>query len=286
MRNVIFNADDFGVATEVNEAVERAHRDGILRSASLMVAAPATGDAVSRALRLPTLAVGLHLVLVNGQSVLPPARIPALVNPEGCFRSNLFEAGVRYFFSPAARRELEAEIRAQFDRFAATGLPLDHVNAQNHMHVHPTILSAVLRIARDYGARAVRVPHEPFWPSWRATGCRPLARFANAALLGPWLALMRARLHAAGFTSNDYVFGINDSGHMTSGTLRAFLCALPAGTTEIYLHPAMRSWAQAWPPDYDYAGEYAALVDPAVAQTLAACGASPVSFRELAARGA
>lgn len=276
-------ADDFGLSPEVNEAVERGHREGILSATSLMVAAPATQDAVERARRTPTLRVGLHVVLVNGRPLLPPERVPDLVDGQGCLPSDLFAAGVRYFFKPGIRKQLEAEIRAQFQAFAQTGLPLDHVNAQNHLHVHPTVLSLILKVGREYGVRAIRIPFEPFAPSWRAMRTARGARFANAAFLAPWLALMRARLNAAGIATNDYVFGMNDTGHMTAPRVRAFLENLPEGTTELYVHPATQTWPEAFPPDYDFAGEFNALIDADVVRTLRESGIRPVSFTELAA---
>src|SRR5690242_17693655 len=124
MRQLIVTADDFGLSTAVNEAIERGHREGILSTTSLMVAAPATPDAVERARRTPTLHVGLHVVLVNGRPALPPEEVPLLVDERGMFETDLFRAGVRYFFTPGIRKQLEAEIRAQFAAFAATGLPL------------------------------------------------------------------------------------------------------------------------------------------------------------------
>lgn len=281
MRQLIVTADDFGLALPVNEAVERGHRDGILSTASLMVAAPATQDAVARARRLPQLRVGLHLVLVNGRPKLPPECVPALVDRNGELPSGLFAAGVRYFFTPGIRKQLEAEIRAQFEAFAETGLALDHVNAQNHFHVHPTVLSLVIKIGREFGARAVRIPSEPFLPSWRATRDRPLSRFAASALLAPWLSLMRVRLRRSHMAANDFVFGMNDTGHMTSERVRAFLANLPPGVTELYVHPATETWPGAFPPDYDFAGEFAALVDPAVSAAAAAPGIQRVSFSEL-----
>ena len=286
-RRLIVTADDFGLALPVNEAIERGHREGILSTASLMVAAPATQDAVERAQRLPSLRVGLHVVLVNGRPKLPPEQIPALVGERGEFASDLFKAGVRYFFTPGIRKQLESEIRAQFAAFAATGLALDHVNAQNHMHVHPTILSILMKVGREYGVRAIRIPLEPFWPSWRAMRSNGGSRLANAAFLGPWLALMRLRLRLAGIVTNDYVFGMNDTGHMTPQHVRAFLSHLPVGTSELYVHPATHTWPEAFPPDYDFAGEFAALIDRDVMRAVQTCGVTPVTFTEIAAaRGA
>lgn len=282
MRQLIVTADDFGLAVPVNEAIERGTREGILTTASLMVAAPATADAVERAHRLPNLRVGLHVVLANGRPALPPQRLPHVVRADGSFEDDLFRAGVRYFFTPGARAELEAEIRAQFEAFKATGLALDHVNAQNHLHVHPTVLSLILKVGRDYGVRAIRIPREPFWPSWRAMRTQRFARFANAAFLLPWLSLMRLRLRLAGIATNDYVFGMIDTGHMTPDRVRKYLANLPEGTSELYVHPATHTWPEAFPPDYDFAGEFASLIDAGVIDDVRTSGVRRVTFSELA----
>src|SRR5204863_4955850 len=92
---------------------------------------------------------------------LPPREIPELVDANGAVPNDLVRAGLRWFLSPAARRQLEREIRAQFDAFRATGLSLDHVNAHNHMHVHPTVLGIVLRHASRFGVPSIMLPFEP-----------------------------------------------------------------------------------------------------------------------------
>ncbi len=284
MRNVIISADDFGISEEVNEAVEVAHRNGILSTTSLMVAAPATADAVRRARALPNLHVGLHVVLVNGRPALAPERIPLLVDRDGNFATDLFRAGVNFFFRPGVRKQLEDEIDAQFRAFAVTGLTLDHANAQNHMHVHPTVLSILLKVGSRYGLRAVRIPFEPFVSSWRSMRNAMPQRFANAVFLAPWLTLMKARLRAAGITTNDFVFGMNDTGHMTKDRVLQFIPHLPRGISEMYFHPATRRWDGALGmDDYDFSGEYEALVDPSVGAALRSCGARSISYSALAA---
>src|SRR5581483_10627457 len=107
-------------------------------------------------------------VVVHGCPILPPESVPDLVDAAGAFPTDLFSAGVRYFFSRRARKQLEAEIRAQFQAFAETGLPLDHVNAQSHLHVHPTVFALLLQIGREFGMRAMRLPYEPFGFSYAA----------------------------------------------------------------------------------------------------------------------
>ena len=146
---LIVTADDFGLHEAVNDAIEQASRSGVLTAASLMVAAPAAGDAIRRARRLPHLRVGLHLVLADGWAMLAPHLIPALADAAGRMNTRMFTNGLRFLTLPSVRRQLEAEIRAQFMAFARTGLPLDHVNAHKHFHLHPSILEMLLRIGRS-----------------------------------------------------------------------------------------------------------------------------------------
>lgn len=268
MKRLIITADDFGAAKEVNDAIERAHCDGVLRAASLMVGAPKAGDAVVRAQRLPSLAVGLHVVLVNGRPVLPPERVPDLVDARGEFMRDLTGAGVRFFFRPGIRRQLATEIRAQFEAFAKTGLELDHANAQSHMHVHPTVFGLIVDIGREYGLRAVRIPREPFG------GTRSIA---------PWLALMRLRARRAGLVYNDYALGVNDAGAMNEARVLQMLERLPDGTTEIFFHPATGPFAGAdrGTEGYQWAAELAALTSSAVRTAIARAGIESVTYSEL-----
>jgi hopanoid biosynthesis associated protein HpnK len=250
---LIVTADDYGLHEAVNEAVERGYQEGVLRAASLMVAAPAMLDAVERARRLPGLAVGLHLVLADGQAILPPARIPDLVDAHGRFNDAMVRNGFRFFFLPRVRRQLAAEIRAQFEAFAKTGLPLDHVNAHKHFHLHPTIFSLMLSIGREFGLRAVRLPAEPGMGPW----------------LKPWLALMRRRMDRGDIGYNDHVFGIRHSGAMDEAAVLAILRDLPDGLSELYLHPAAHGGLVASMADYRHADELAALLSPRVRATIA-----------------
>jgi hopanoid biosynthesis associated protein HpnK len=285
LKFLIVTADDFGLSEPVNIGVERAAREGVLTAASLMVGAPAAADAVRRARELPDLAVGLHVVLADGWSVLPPARIPALVDARGRFGNHMVRDGMRFFALPAIRRQLEAEIRAQFQAFADTGLSLDHVNAHKHFHLHPTLLEMLLRIGAEFGLAAVRLPREPAWAARRTGGS--IAGPAMAGLLAPWLALMRRRLEAAQIAHNDTVFGLSDSGSMDEARLLEILGRLPPGVTEIYLHPAIESGAAIAPSmrGYRHADELAALTSPRVRAAVAATGAATGGFRDLSTAG-
>jgi chitin disaccharide deacetylase len=262
VKGLIVTADDFGAAEEVNDAVEQAHREGILTAASLMVSAPAAGDAVARAREMPRLRVGLHLVLVEGRPTLPPSSVPDLVDADGMFRADMTSAAIRMFFLPRVRRQLEAEIEAQFDAFRATGLDLDHVNTHKHFHLHPTIASAILRVGKRYGLRAIRVPLEPHDVLAMAD---PAAKLSPAYVTAPWALFSRARFRAAGLKVPDQVFGLAWSGAMTAARVAGLLENLPDGLSEIYLHPATGPYRGS-APGYRYSEELAALVAPRIVE--------------------
>ncbi len=284
VKRLIVTADDFGLCEPVNEAVEIAHREGILSTASLMVGGGAADDAVARARRLPRLRVGLHVVVVEDLPVLPRAQVASLTDDHGYLSGRLVSSGVRFFFSPAARRQLEAEIRAQFQRFAATGLELDHVNAHNHMHLHPTVLGMILRVGREFGLRAMRVPWEPPLISWRITGRGLAPKMAAAAGLAPWMAALRARLRRRDIRTNDLVLGLGATGAMDESTVLRLLEMLPARrVAEMYFHPATRRSPEIdrTMPTYRHQDELAALTSRRVRQALERLAIRPVTFREL-----
>lgn len=283
MKRLIVTGDDFGLALPVNEAIEIAHREGILSAASLMVGAGAAADALERAGRLPTLRVGLHLVLVEGRPLLPPERVPDLVDESGEFHEHLVAAGFRFFFLPRVRRQLAAEIRAQFEAFRATGLALDHVNTHHHMHLHPTVLGLILKIGRCFGLGAVRLPREPALTSWQASNRRLAGKAGGALALAPWMALLRARLRRADIRSNDRIFGRGDSGTMDEATVLQLLAALPDGVTEMYFHVATRRCPELERAMVDDGPEreLAALTSPRVREALEGLGVRPIGFGDL-----
>ena len=265
LRRVIVSADDFGLSPAVNEAVERACRDGVLSTASLMVAGDAAADAVRRARRLPGLRVGLHLVAVEGPAV-DPAALGDLVGPDGGFGPDQLRLALRYRFGWTARQRLRREVAAQFRAFAATGLVLDHANAHKHMHLHPTVGRLLVEEGAGWGLPAIRVPAEP--PGvLAACGTAP---GVGARLLHVWTRLLRARARRAGLRTTDHCFGLAWSGHMDAARLVDLAAHLPEGSSEIYTHPAAGEdpRLRALMPGYDQEGELAALLDPAVRRAL------------------
>ena len=247
-----------------------------------MVGEPDAADAVARAQRMPSLRVGLHVVLIEGTPVSPPHEIPDLVDADGHFSGDMVKAGFKFFFLPRVRRQLAREIRAQFAAFARTGLPLDHANTHKHIHLHPTVASMIIRIGGEFGLKAMRLPVEPARPVAAAEAHNRTDGFGAAALRG-WTRQLRWRLARAGMISNDHVFGLAWSGAMTEKRLLGLIPHLPDGVSEIYFHPARELTPRLarTMPGYRHADELQALLSPRVAEALDRAGISRTSFTAL-----
>ena len=246
-----------------------------------MVAAPAAVHAVACARRLPRLGVGLHLVLVEGAPALPPCRVDHLVDERGRFRSDLVRLGIAIAASRTARRQLREEIGAQFAAFAATGLPLDHVNAHRHFHLHPVVASLILEVGAAYGLRAIRAPVEPVA---LLAAIEPVKRGPSLLVAAAWARRMARRCRSAGMLIPDQVFGLAWSGAMIQTRLAGIIDRLPPGLSEIYLHPAVRDDFVGHAPGYRYRRELDALTSGSVADALARSGVATGSFATFAAQ--
>ena len=244
-----------------------------------MVGGKAAADAIARAHRLPKLRVGLHLNLTEGRPVLPEMKIPQLLRGNGEFDRNLARAGFQFFAFPSARRQLAAEIRAQFAAFHATGLALDHVNAHEHMHLHPCVARLIIEIGRDFGMTAVRVPSEPVAVLRQAF---PEERYWTP-LYRPWAVALQRRLRRAGLRTNDHLFGLAWSGAMVEDRILGLIPHLPDGVSEIYFHPAARRTplVGAAVPSYRHQDELAALLSPLVRDRIAESGIKLISYSDL-----
>lgn len=235
---LIINGDDFGASREVNEAVILAHRRGFLTSTSLMVSAPACDHAVSLAKENPGLAVGLHVTCVNGRSLLPHSKVPHLTDGNGNFRSDPGMAGLTYFFSRGARRELFYEIEAQFNKFSRLGINFSHVDSHCHLHVHPVVFDTIVRVARMYGVKRMRVPEDDFFgtiPFLRS----PFFGGCYALVFKLLTARMKRRLKRLGFISPGRLYGNLLTGRMSAEYVLSTLERLRPGIWELYFHPAL-----------------------------------------------
>lgn len=238
IRRVFVTADDYGRSPDVNAAIETYFRAGALQQASLMVAEPAAATAAEFARAHPELRVGLHLTLCDGRATQPSD----ITDAAGNFSPSPAWAGIRYAFDPRLKNVLEAEIRRQFERFAALGLTPTYWDGHTHLHMHPVIMRLTIPIAREHGFRFVRLVREP--GPWALT---------------PWI-FHRLAGHAipslkeAGIDFADRVLGLRDTGKMTRSAFERALALCESGeVSEIYFHPG----AEGNPPSPD---ELASLV--------------------------
>jgi chitin disaccharide deacetylase len=262
-RRLIVNADDFGRSPSINSAVIRAHRDGILASASLMVNEPFADEAVQMARGNPTLGIGLHLVLIQGRTASRSDFQGLSVSP--------VQAGFRFFFDPSMEAWIEQELSLQFERFRATGLVLDHVNGHLNFHLHPTVLRVLVRNVDRWGIRHLRLTADPFWLSTRLAGGEWLYRCSHAFLFRMLSAWARPKLRRAGIRHTDRVFGLLQNARVHENFLLRLLTCLPAGDSELYSHPS----------ETDFAHETAALVSPRVRRAVAAAGIRLIRHQDL-----
>ena len=268
---LIVNADDFGLSHYVNDAVIRAHRDGILTSASLMVNEPACDEAVKIAKENPKLGVGLHITLLMGHSALPAGKIPGLVNNRGEFSDSPVSTGMKYFFNSGLREQLRAEIRAQFEKFRATGLPLDHVNGHLHFHLHPVVFKILMEDSDTLGISHLRLTRDCFSRSRRTSHGHLLYRISHAAIFEMLSSRARRPLEQKKIRHARITFGLLQNARVDEEYILKLLPELPTGDSELYSHPSLG----------EFKHEFDALVSPRVRELVNKLGIELIRYQDL-----
>ena len=270
-RRLIVNADDFGRSSSINQAVIRAHREGILTTTSLMVNEAACAEAVELARQNPRLGVGLHLTFLCGHAALSQAKIPGLVNSNGEFTNNPAGAGFRYFFCRNLREQLRSEMHAQFEKFRATGLELDHVNGHLHLHLHPTIFDLLMQDAEQLGFQRVRLTFDPFRLNLRIASGHLAYRTLHVTIFHLLSARARPVIRRRGFAHTANVFGLLQNARVNEPYVLALLQNLPSGDSELYSHPSLD----------EFKNEFEALVSPRVRQQVSSQRIELIRYQDL-----
>ena len=234
---LVINAYDFGFSDDVNTAIIQAHEEGILTSTSLMVTGDAAQNAIALAKNHPHLAVGLHLVLVCGKSVLPPAQIPHLVDSQGNFSDNPTQAGLNYQFNQATRAELRLEIAAQLEKFRDSGLNLSHVDGHLHLHVHPVILNILTEFAGEFQIKFIRLPSEELTKNLKIDRRNLFTKIIWSIVFGQLRNYGEGLLKTHNIKFADRVYGLLQTGNMSEEYLLSLIPQIEAELVEIYAHP-------------------------------------------------
>jgi hopanoid biosynthesis associated protein HpnK len=270
-RRLIVNADDFGRSRSINEAVIRAHREGVLTAASLMVNEAACAEAVELTKQNPKLGVGLHLTFLMGHSALSPDETPGLVNDQKEFSNSPVGVGFRYFFQRGLREQLRAEIHAQFARFRVTGLVLDHVNGHLHLHLHPVIFSILMEDADELGIKRMRLTRDSFRLNARLTSGRWLYRASHAVIYKTLCARSVDAMRRHGIRFAPRVFGLLQDSQADEEYILKLLSVLPAGDSELYSHPSLDKFKH----------EFDALISPRVKEKINQLGIQLIRYQDL-----
>ena len=280
MKQLIITGDDFGYSRTVSDAILHAHREGFLTNASLMPCGFNFDYAVALAKQTPSLSIGVHLCLLQGRAVLPHADIPALTDAEGNFHNNPLAAGVRFFLVPGIRQQIERELRAQMEKFLATGLRPTHLNTHMHMHAHPVVFPIIAQLGREQGIRFLRVPRENLLSHLLIDRRFLASKLARGLFFWALCIGLDRKIRRAGLRAPDAIHGLLQSGHVDETYLTRLLPQIGDGVTEIYFHPGADDdpILRRWQPDYSHAAETAALLSPRVKQLLRQLGIQLTGF--------
>jgi chitin disaccharide deacetylase len=287
MKQLILNADDFGMTLGVNEGIIRAHREGILTSATLMANGQAFDDAVERARANKELGVGCHLVLVGGKCVATKDRVASLVDAGGNLPDSLPVFVAKISSGIIRTEEIERELRAQIGRVRAAGIEPTHLDTHKHTHAHPRVMEALGKVAKECGIARVRKPIENLRDSWETSqaggqgvSLQILAAGAVRAIAPQFTAISRRY----GLLSPDHFLGLAMTGQLSPTVLRGVIGTVVDGTTEIMLHPGIcdadlaRSGSRLQKQRED---ELQGLLDPGVRSAVTERGIRLISYREL-----
>ena len=287
MKQLILNADDFGMTLGVNEGIIRAHREGILTSATLMANGEAFDDAVESARANKELGVGCHLVLVGGKCVATKDSVASLVDAGGNLPDSLPLFVAKISSGIIRIEEIERELRAQIGRVRAAGIEPTHLDTHKHTHAHPRVMEALGKVAKECGIARVRKPIENLRDSWETSqaggqgvSMQILAAGAVRAIAPQFTAISRRY----GLLSPDHFLGLAMTGQLGPTVLRGVIGTVVDGTTEIMLHPGIcdadlaRSGSRLQKQRED---ELQGLLDPGVRSAVTERGIRLISYREL-----
>ena len=282
MKQLIVNADDFGLHPLINAGIIKGHQEGFITSTSLMPSAPCWQEAVRLAKENPRLGIGVHLTLVGGvPSVLPKEQVSSLLDDDGLFLPDYVAFAKRYYGGAVKRSELEAELRAQLERALSCGVNITHIDSHQHTHVLPGINSLVLKLSNEYNIIRVRIPKEGYlFTGGYQTGVGRLIGRSGLSFCADMAAL---RADSLGLRHPQHFYGMLAGGHLNAQLIANILRQLPEGVSEIMTHPGLDSAAlgKAFSWQYHWREELDAYLDAGNKALLKELGIEPVSFAAL-----
>lgn len=247
MKQLIVNADDFGLTEDVNRGILVAHRDGILTSTSLLANGSAFEQAITSSRNFLQLSVGVHLNLSQGNPVSPANRIRSLVNEQGDLHLSPLNLWARILRRQLSMEDIRTECRAQMLKVIDAGIAPSHIDGHLHVHLLPQLSPVLIQVADEFGIRHVRCPTEVLDMTlpliWKTNGnnLSALKRSVIAYGVNSFAERLREHLRTSGITCPNAFFGLAHTGFLDANGLSAILSLLSNGTTELMCHPGYES---------------------------------------------
>lgn len=240
MKQLIVNADDFGLHTQINKGIIKGFQEGFITSTSLMCSAPAFAEAVELALANPGLGVGIHLTLVGGVApAAAPDKVRSLLDEQGKFLPDYVAFASRFYRGGIKMSELETELCAQIERGLATGIKITHIDSHQHTHVLPIISDLVVKLCYKYNIRKIRNPHEGYF--FNGGFSAGIGRKVGRAGLSFCASMAMRKAKAAGLSFPEHFFGMLAGGNLNTALVGKIIQSLPEGVSEIMTHPGLDS---------------------------------------------
>jgi hopanoid biosynthesis associated protein HpnK len=280
LKRLIVNGDDFGRSPEINAGILRAHREGILNSASLMVAEPYAREAGAMARDNPALDVGLHAVVCRGRSVLDSSRLGNAVGKPGEFIESPVAAGMRYFFDRSLRAKMRDELRAQVERHLELIGYLNHIDGHLNFHVHPLFADILVGLAVEYRVPCIRLPRERVMTTLRLKRDHAARKLIESVIFWTLSSRTRRLMAEHGLKSTDALYGLHQSGHLSEEYVMGVIEKLRDGTTELYFHPAVDIGGV--PPPAEAQLEVEILTSGRIRELIERKGIKLITYAELA----
>ncbi len=259
MKYLIVNADDYGLDECINQAVILAYRQGIVTSTTILANGDAFHSGIKSLRENSGLGVGVHLTLVNGNPLSRPEEIPTLINGEGKFFNSYQEFIPRFLSGKIKLKEIRTEWAKQISRVREQGIPIDHLDSHQHLHVFPGINQVTAELAGEFGIGRIRLPREKliFYGGTVPAPGRLLARNALSCVSG----LSKPCFSKQCLLMPEHFYGMLWGGHLNQAKLKTIVRHLPEGVSEIMTHPGLsgETLERKFPWGYQWEAELAAL---------------------------
>ena len=233
-RYLVINADDFGLSSNVNKGILKAHERGLLTSTSLMANGPMFQQGVEMSRSAPRLGVGVHVNLVRGKPISEVESVTHLVDERGLFPGKVASIMHRLLRSPIALDQAEKEILAQIEYVTQAGICPTHVDSEKHLHMYPPLFERLAKAATYHGIRWIRVVDDNAI-LWKRKPT--ITQVVKASLLRIFALRCRKKAEAAGLMVTDFFYGVLHAGHMVKEIYDDIFEKTSGGVTEIVCHP-------------------------------------------------